>query len=65
MMSDKPFANLRNLIAGSDERLPRHGTPQPKQPENRDDARKAMMVIHKDDDPYDAEPDFDKGVYDV
>lgn len=47
MLTDKPFANLRNLIHGDDERLPRHGTPQPKQPENVVEASKAIMAIHE------------------
>ena len=45
-MMDKPFANLRNLIAGEDEHLPRHGTPQPKQPENVVEASAAILAIH-------------------
>lgn len=46
-MMDKPFANLRNLIAGEDEKLPRHGTSQPASPENHDDARQAINDIHQ------------------
>ena len=46
MLTDKPFANLRNLIHGDDERKPRHGTLQPASPQNRDDARQAINEIH-------------------
>ena len=45
-MMDKPCANLRALIAGDVERLPRHGTAQPKQPENVVEASVAILAIH-------------------
>ena len=45
-MTDRPFANLRNLISGEEAKQPRHGTPKPASLENRDDARQAINVIH-------------------
>ena len=46
MMTDRPFANLRNLISGEESKKPRHGTPQPAKSENRDDARQAIEIVH-------------------
>lgn len=46
MLTDKPFANLRNLIHGDNERLPRHGTPQPAKPENHVDANETIRGIY-------------------
>lgn len=52
MLTDKPFSNLRNLIHGDDESLPRHGTPQPKKPENRVEALLAIQAIHQGNIPF-------------
>ena len=47
MLTDKPFANLRNLISGEETKKPRHGTALPFLPVNRDDARQAIKDIHQ------------------